>query len=249
MRQTPVRTREARIEFLTWIATLATVAGVVVTALPLIPRNAFSPSSRTSVAGLAVVALGLALYAFVHRMRQPDTVLLEATKLLTIHDADGRHASMIRRHTYLATRDVASWMFSLSMRADGRIEDIRINGEPVSESEIEVVLGSTQIRRVFAEPLQKGRQVTAEVTYRLVDSFRGPHQRTIMGVSSNPRKIAIGIQLPPGRPSTEASGYLAYHDQAEEELDGIEVSENGHRIHFECGNPQRGAQYQVVWRW
>ena len=92
-------TRESRLEFLTWIATLATVAGVVVAALPLVPRTASSPSARTSAAGLAVVGLGLLLSRMVRRMGQPDLLLIEATKLLTIHDKEGRSAVMLRRHT------------------------------------------------------------------------------------------------------------------------------------------------------
>jgi hypothetical protein len=247
-----VSTRETRLEFLTWIATFATVAGVVVAALPLLARTAFSPSSlsaRTSAAGLAIVGLGLFLTRMVRRMGQPDLLLIEATKLLTIHDKAGRNAGMLRRHTYLATRDVASWVFALSMRADGRIADLCINGDPVNPSEIDVVLGSTHLQRVFLEPLKKGHRVTAELTYTLHDSFVGPRQRSIMGVSMSPQRIAIGIQLPADRPSIDAVGFLAYHDQPEEELSGVVVADNGHSIHFECDHPRRGAQYQVVWRW
>lgn len=241
--------RESRMEILTWIATIGTVLGAVFVALPLVPKAAFSLSATASILiGASVALAGLLLYVFVRRMRQSDIVLVEAAKDLNIIDPAGKEAVMIRRHTYAATRNVTQWVFALSMKADGLIEDIRLNGEPVKASEIEVILGSTHIRRVM-EPLKKGQQVIPELSYRLRDSYTEPKQTSVMGVSLQPRKIVMRIRLPQARPCKRASGYLFYNDQPSEPLDGVVVSDSGRQIDYSCRNPTRGAQYHVQWEW
>lgn len=241
--------REARMEILTWIATIGTVLGAVFVAVPFLPKIASTlPAAASSLIGASVAAAGLALYGFARRMRESDIVLLEATKDLIIADPSGKEAIMIRRHTYAATRNVTSWVFAVSMKADGAIEDIRLNGEPVKPSETEVVLGGTHVKKVM-EPLKKGQRIAPELSYTLRDSYLEPKQISVMGVSLRPQKIQMRIRLPQARPCKRASGYLFYNDQPSEPLDGVVVSDNGRQIDFSCRNPTQGAQYHVQWEW
>ena len=249
--------RDARTEVLTWVTAVFTVLGVLLTAFiafPSLPAGLGQlRSSQRPLAGLVIfVIAGIAASAFWARrnLNIPDLTRLEVVKAVTILDQYGKTAKAVRTQKERANRNLSSHSLVITnLKVDGTVDEMKINGEDVKDTEKEIILGACRVTRTWQEFLKKGQVVETEFSCTVLDSYIKTVEKEILVIPINTDKVQLEINLPASRPVIEARAYLAYGDQPHAPLPEPKVSDQRRKITLPVKNPKLGAQYYLEWRW
>lgn len=205
-------------------------------------------SHRSIIAGV-LVAIGVMALLLRWWFYQPEFTLLMVEKILSIGNATGRTAILVRSLNGKVTQKSLSEFWCHNIGADGAIVNIRIDGEPPQKTLKEA--GDIHVGKRFARPLRRGEEFSLQLSYELVDSFVKRTGALIHVVENRTKKLRMVVILPRERPAKSAHASFRYGGQMPKKLpDPLSRGLNaGERIEIEVKNPKLGAEYCLDWSW
>lgn len=225
-----------RQEILAWAALILTIPGFLLLFL------------KGQVAlGLLALALVVFLSWLVWFLRQPVFTLIAVEKTLTIHDPRADNASLVRIQSTRCNHKGLTEFWCRNISADGRIQNIRIDGREPDDRKTEA--GDILVCKRFAHPLKRGERFQMQLSYDLVNAFPGDTEGLIHVVDYKTKKLRLVAILHPERACRTARAFLRFGGQLHTELPQPVISADNTRIEIELKRPRLGADYYLEWEW
>lgn len=230
--------------FTEYAAVWITVAGLIGLIWSFNLTNGFQV-----VASLAIFTVGAVLIGV--RVLQSKTVeytIVKMEKTLVLHDTKGEQATLTRSSWEIAGSEGLGEIWFRNIAADGKILNVKIDGEPAQEG-INIVhqTGLTHIRKVLPRPLNKGEEIQTIISYDLVYSFLKPTEALIHVVNYKTKRIKLLVQFPNERPFRSAEFVEVFGGTKPITIGRFPVG--GIELVAEAENVHLGAHYELRWNW
>ncbi len=227
-----------------WIDVLVIIGTVV--AAPVAPLLF---DSHQAVIPATVITIGIAMLVLRWWLHHPEFNLLLVEKVLTVSNATGRKATLIRNLHGKVTLKGLTEFWCRNIAADGTIVNIMINDEPPQKTIHET--GDIHVGKRFPRRLRGGEKFSLQLSYELVDSFINRTGALIHVVESKTEKLRMIVMLPRERPAKSARASLRSDGQSPKKLPDPLLSglNAGERVEIEIENPKSGAEYCLEWSW
>ncbi len=219
----------------------------IIIGLPSFVALFISSEHRQAGAAWLVVILLLVVARWFWKREQekPQFSSLELRKNFKILTTDGTSATYSRLEKLRVNFNGINEWWNRNILQDGTVSNILIDG--VVPDTLESSVGSTNVCKRFSRPLEKGEELTIEMTYELHNCFTRPHECVIHNNSAKVPLITIVIDLP--RPCFRAELRMTYSGDHGKLLAPPEVSKSNRRIEAKIRKPRMGASYHVEWDW
>jgi hypothetical protein len=198
-----------------------------------------------AIAVLIFIQIGVLIWLFFF-LNRPAYTLLEVAKTLTIHDPGGKSATLTRTQWARPNQSGLSQFWCKNLGADGEIKNIRIDGKPVSATDMRVSCRVLSIRKIFDKRLGWRKKFRVEVAYDLEDSFCAAEESLIHSVDYDTKVLKMRIELP--KKCFDAQFFYRLGDD-ERKAGEIDIREDRLVLDAQCRNPKIGADYYVSWTW
>lgn len=247
--------KESQSYVLTWVGAIIGVFGLIVSLIGLIHPAGFpvTPPTLLYVGGSSILfgAIVLTMYRVIARIgRRPDLETVKIVKALTIHDRDGKEASLSRIQTDHVNRKVTSHTLTVGgITSSGQIQEIRVDGEDVPSSTWEKVGSDRRVTRVRYQPFEPGQTITREITMKAIDSFPNKVESLAHDVSQHVKTVVLEVNFPADRKPSRVTGYLAFGNQPYQELKSVQRERDGTKATLIVNKPQLGGSYKLEWEW
>ena len=179
--------------------------------------------------------------------RRPEFILDEITKVLIIHDNEGRSATLRREAVQRANQSGLTEVWCRNIACDGRVSDFRIDGKPVPRGWIAEDMNLMHVRKVLDSPTQKGDKVHWILSYDLADSFTRESEAVIHLVGTPTKQLKFIVQFEGERVAKEGMLWENYGDAAPRSLGAVSLE--GRQLEANLSDPKVGAQYSLAWSW
>ena len=195
---------------------------------------------------LGFVIIGAAWLTSYYTNLPPFTVISSDSVLAFLDDAAVR-ARMSRTYEIRPNYAHLSEITFGNIVADGSVEAFKWNDRPLSESEIEYVIGEYRATVRFGAPLRSGKPFKGTLSNEFVNSFPA-RTEYILYVTDFPTKLAkITVRMPAGR---HCSSVRAYKVQGADKtmIREPEVTDDGITIQLILKRPPLG-RHAIYWDW
>ena len=201
-------------------------------------------------AGLAVFAYRIS--QFLSRLPggrrlRSDYTFNEANVILSF-PTDISVAHLVKEYKIVANRPNLRQMIHKNIAADGPIEDIRWNDQPVPQKQITKRLGEYIARIDFPIPHKIGAPFSGKLSYICKDSFSGNPEALVYCVDFDTKVARIRVNFPPDKKciSARASRTLG---AGEEDIHDPYVPPDGSYLELKLERPEIGSEYNIYWNW
>ncbi len=204
-----------------------------------------------AVTSLCLVAVGatVLIVRYVQSTR-PEFTIRDLHKELRLNDTKGHLATFERRMIAASNVNGLREIWYRNVAADGKIENIKIDGQAPGPGDIVKQLGLTHIRRSLVEPLGKGQEIVDRVTYDLIDSFVKDSEALIHIVNHKTRKVHLTVHFPTDRSFKRARFTEMYGGVKAQTLKDLSANpDNAATLAVELEDPKLGGSYELRWEW
>ena len=204
------------------------------------------------VAGLLILfALGVPVFFFFYLQwvtSLPPFTVIRSLKTVTIHDADGRNATIRKELTLRANHNGIQYFTHRNISSDGIFYNFRNEfGNAPPELVVRRDVGDWEATTFFPDQLTRGQEKTTWVEYGIRDGYLNPQERSRVIVDGEYKHIRVKINSP----------HRPFHDgTCIEYFSGVPVKQiplnfNQDRTEIDTcvGKPKKGAIYKVEWTW
>jgi hypothetical protein len=202
----------------------------------------FGEHAANGLLVLTLLALILLVWYFLNK---PEFTVLRIDKTLSISDASGSKATLLRDQTAQANHKGITEFWCRNISADGTISNILINGEPPAKQIKEA--GDIQVCMQISPPPRARERFKMALSYDLTDSFLTARESLIHVVEAETKLLRMVVELPKQRMPKTARLFLRFGGQVFKELKAPIVA--GARIEAEIKRPRLGAEYCLHWEW
>jgi hypothetical protein len=196
-----------------------------------------------------VVLLAIVLYLFT-RLRAHSDIdfsILDYQLLLTIDDIGGKHAKLEKTVTLLAKRNDLTTFEHRDLSADGSVENILVDGQPVTPDRD---AGDLIIRKTFPKPLRRKQEVTTSISADVKESFLGTREWITVSPTRPIRLLHIRVRLPPGRPAADAFATVQQGDHLRQADEKPTLSSANSVIDWTTMNiTDLNVKFRLEWEW
>jgi len=199
------------------------------------------------VVGAVLGALAIAALIWTALTRRPAGVRAETAGVtLTIHDRDGRRATVEKTQTLAPVRKPLTEIRDRSLFSRGRMDDFSVSPGEIGER---IGLGKYHMTKVvFNPPLPPGQTVTRKLAYNIYDGF-GDDDVAVMFVADYPTASAeLTVNFPPERTARRSRAYIRT-DRQPDRAGTLEISPDGRALRWRLADIKPGPQYHLEWTW
>jgi hypothetical protein len=199
---------------------------------------------------LIVLAVGLAALLLLRRwlLERPTFSHLSVEKMLVFLDPKGNTARLTTRMTTRANHSGLSQMWFRNINADGRIENILLDG--IKPEIIRKKAGSLEIAKQFGHTLRRGEVFRTELSYDLHDSFPSKREGITHVTGLNTMTLVIRVRFHQDRSPEGFRAFVGYGSSKEQPLAmPSELDQKNHEVSLKIKRPQVGAYYTIEWDW
>lgn len=181
--------------------------------------------------------------------KQPTLTLLRVKKRIEIVDEDAALARFEGTYEIMAHNRATE--FSVSHGdGDGKIANIKINGQPVTPpDEVKTIGPKRQIIKRFSPELSPGTRTTLVITYDQIDAYPGQHKEGLSHrVSFKTKRFEVEVLFNEQRPCISARMNRRYMGSSIK-LKEPHRQDNGLKTWQEIPSPPFGSEYTLEWDW
>lgn len=181
------------------------------------------------------------------RRLRSDYTFIEANITLSF-PTDISTAYLVKEYKIVANRPNLRQMIHKNIAADGPIEDIRWNDQPVLQEQITTRLGEYIVRIDFPVPHKIGAPFTGKLSYICKDSFSRNPEGLVYCVDFDTKVARIRVNFPPDKKciSARASRTLG---AGEEDIDDPYVPPDGTYLELQLERPEIAREHNIYWYW
>jgi len=183
------------------------------------------------------------------RLRRPPFTMKTIVVRLEIFDSGGKQARLSKTYQIRPNFRHLHQMTHRNIAADGTITDLRWNDKPISDRQIQQVLGEYEVTVDFKTPLAVGRVFEGMLSYEAANSFLEPKEGLVYVADFRSSKVTLRIDLPQSRRCTSAELYQVRGASKILLAGKAVIGENGKSITAELKRPPVGAEYGIWWEW
>jgi hypothetical protein len=212
-------------------------------------------STQRTVAGMTV-ALGLALVVagFIvlrERAKPPFTMKAISIRLEFVGGSNPKEVARITRsYKFVANFPHMKVLVNRSIGADGKIENICWDGQPVVLQHLKSQGGEYEATVIFNEPLIRGQVYQGSLSYDAIRAFTGPREYLLHVVDFETTALSFEILLPDSAPARAAMAFLRKGGMAQAPIPEVELLDSGKRINLTLPFPTHvGNRVEVAWDW
>jgi len=196
---------------------------------------------------LALVIAGL-LWGFRWLLRLPTWTIIELKRTLKITRKNGSFAAFKKEMTIRANHKGITRFAYRNIRADGSINNFRLNSLPVSDSDIENRAGEFIVYERFNQPMRWRQARKSILEYNLLNSYPSSTESTTYAPDYPTKICKIEVILPRWRPARSPRAYMGIGAEIIS-LNNPSLSTDGRTINWEGKKLQPGKLYTVEWDW
>jgi len=199
------------------------------------------------VVGVIAVITGGVLCFFWWLINLPSWTIIEIDRIIEIKEPDGSFATATKVTTMRANHKGLTEFTHRNIRADGTIENFRLDSATVPPSDVEKRASAYIVHERFkATRILEHR--TSRLTYDLINSFPSSPEFTGYNPDYYTKKCKVEVHLPEGRTARKARAYSGVGAETKE-LNSPHLSSDGRTISWEGKRLRPGKLYTVEWDW
>lgn len=192
-----------------------------------------------------VLFVGAVLHSYL--ANRPPFEMNSVEVRLEFKDSEARIARLSKSYEIRPNYGHLTTMTHRNIAADGAVQNLCWNDEPIPEANIVKVLGEFQVTVHFGIR-KKGEVFTGKLSYEALDSFSKSHEGLVY-VADFPTKVTwVHVQMPAGRRCSNVRA-TKIQGAGEVPLDPPQVNASGSSIDFTVRRPPVGAEYTIQWDW
>ena len=246
--------RDSQLYVLTWAGAVIAIFGLVVSVIALVHPEGFpiTPGQLAYVGGSCF--LGGAVFLGAWRLlssaiARPDIETISLTKSLTISDATGNDALLLRTEEYRVNRKADHHILTVGgIAATGEASEIKIDGEIIPKP-WERRPNSYRVSKSRAMRLTPGQKDSWDCEIRFINSFTQDKETFEHEASQPLRLLVLQVTFPSTRKPRRIGAYLEYGGQTHAELPKPEESQGGRTHTITIKRPQQCGSYVIEWEW
>lgn len=196
---------------------------------------------------LAALLVGAALYIR-YILNAPPYTFREATVTLSFPN-DHETAILTKTYHIIPNLTDLRQMEHKNIAADGQIQNICWNDQPVPQDRIVQRLGEYEILIDFPISPRKWKEFAGKLSYECLGSFRGNPESMLYCVDFPTREARIIVEFPPTKRCRSAEARKLQGSGQIPVKRGPEISSDGRRLELHLKRPTFGAHYAIYWTW
>ena len=248
--------KESQSYVLSWVGTIITVIGLVLSAVALIHPQGFpvTPGQLAYIGGTFFLGgtLGLGAWRLLStRISRPDIETLAVTKALTIAKTDGSDATLLRTEEFRVNRKPPAFhtLTIGGIAQTGDIAEIKIDGDAIPQANWDTRVNGRRVTKTKELRLKAGQTFTRDCEIRYLNTFMANTESLEHEASQPLRSLTLRVTFPDGRRPADMRTYLAYGGQPHEELQKPQRSQDGKTFTSTIKRPQKCGTYVIEWEW
>jgi len=180
--------------------------------------------------------------------RGPQYSTISMKKALTFADGSENRASLVREQKIRVNYGSMSEIWCRNIVADGRIQNVRIDGifiEPEDREQLGCLL---DIRKKFLRTLYRGDLESVTWSYDLLDSFPNKQEFIDHDVTPGTRLLELTVALPATRPCRGAKLEERVAGEPSRQLGDPSITQNGTVLRAIVKFPKEGRTIRFSWQ-
>jgi len=202
----------------------------------------------------AILALGLGLTLFsspiivTWLLSLPPYSITEAKVALSFDKDSIQKATITKEYKIRPNQRHLTVLSLRNIAADGKVENLRWNGNLIPKEWLREVLGEYEVTIHFPGPHALWKEFSGALSYEVTDSFNG-NPEGLVYAPDHPTKVAqIEVTFPNNRPCRSANAYRV-EGAGQIPIAGPEIFESGLRLKATIKRPTPGTEYWFWWNW
>lgn len=200
------------------------------------------------IIAIIVIIFAIILYIVYWVLTVPPWTIIEIHRIVNIKRVNGSLAIATKNIIIRANHKGLTEFLHRNIRADGSIQNFKLDSNVVPEPNIELRAGEYIVHERFKKEIKRFEKRRSSLTYELINSFPSTTESTGYLPDYSTRKYKIDIHLPKRKPARNPRAYVGLGAE-HKDLQNPELSPDGCTISWEGKNLRPGKSYTIEWDW